>query len=329
LKAQVAAKNANLNISGSSGLPPRPASPAADPVNPNIAKKGGLSAMPMHPSLMDHTTSAPGEGVASAGSSATQGKGRFSRVMAPKFTSVAANARLASASPSTSKRGSPMPTRPTLIAPSSNPYLSATSVDPDLPPDVQAAQSEMEALATRRRKATLHFNAKGKYIQQAEEIRKEAKFEELKQRIAEQSRKAGLDSEFDVLERNIKRQPPPEIEWWDAPLLKNASYNDLDMGDEGTLVRSDDSLVTIYVQHPVPLPAPFESKEEQPRGLMLTKKVNHDVHGDMGPGDLTYAHLSIQLQEQKKMRRQRRAAELKDKQDRQRLGLLPMDPPKG
>lgn len=29
------------------------------------------------------------------------------------------------------------------------------------------------------------------------------------------------------------------------------------------------------------------------------------------------------------MRRQRRAAELKDKQDRQRLGLLPMDPPKG
>ena len=222
-----------------------------------------------------------------------------------------------------------MPTRPTLIAPSSNPYLSATSVDPDLPPDVQAAQSEMEALATRRRKATLHFNVKGKYIQQAEEIRKEAKFEELKQRIAEQSRKAGLDSEFDVLERNIKRQPPPEIEWWDAPLLKNASYNDLDMGDEGTLVRSDDSLVTIYVQHPVPLPAPFESKEEQPRGLMLTKKVNRNVEGDLELKDYIGAHLSLHPQEQKKMRRQRRAAELKDKQDRQRLGLLPMDPPKG
>jgi U4/U6 small nuclear ribonucleoprotein PRP3 len=138
----------------------------------------------------------------------------------------------------------------------------------------------MDALATRRRKATLHFNAKGKYIQQAEEQRKEAKMEELRQRIAEQSRKAGLDSEFDVLERNIKRQPPPEIEWWDAPLLKNANYNDLDMGEEGKLVRSDDSLVTIYVQHPVPLPPPFEGKAEEPRGLMLTKKVRHDVRVD-------------------------------------------------
>lgn len=29
------------------------------------------------------------------------------------------------------------------------------------------------------------------------------------------------------------------------------------------------------------------------------------------------------------MRRQRRAAELRDKQDRQKMGLLPPDPPKG
>jgi U4/U6 small nuclear ribonucleoprotein PRP3 len=113
-------------------------------------------------------------------------------------------------------------------------------------------------------------------------------------------------------------------------LLKNANYNDLDMGEEGKLVRSDDSLVTIYVQHPVPLPPPFEGKAEEPRGLMLTKKVGYDVRWiarfDM---KLMFA-LHVQLsQEQKKMRRQRRAAELKDKQDRQRLGLLPMDPPKG
>jgi hypothetical protein len=34
-------------------------------------------------------------------------------------------------------------------------------------------------------------------------------------------------------------------------------------------------------------------------------------------------------QEQKKMRRQRRAADLRDKQDRQKMGLIPPDPPKG
>ena len=278
LKAQVAAKNANLNpyLGGSASLPPRPTTPSGEEVNPNIAKKGGLSSVQAHPLLADmNSSNAPGEGTASTGGAYQKGKGKFSRVMAPKFTSVAANARLAAAAPSSSRGGSsPAPTRSSLIAPSSNPYLASTSVDPNLEPDVQAAQSEMDALATRRRKATLHFNAKGKYIQQAEEQRKEAKMEELRQRIAEQSRKAGLDSEFDVLERNIKRQPPPEIEWWDAPLLKNASYNDLDLGEEGKLVRSDDSLVTIYVQHPVPLPAPFEGKAQEPRGLMLTKKVS-------------------------------------------------------
>ena len=34
-------------------------------------------------------------------------------------------------------------------------------------------------------------------------------------------------------------------------------------------------------------------------------------------------------QEQKKMRKQRRQAELQDKRDRIRMGLIPPDPPKG
>jgi len=63
-------------------------------------------------------------------------------------------------------------------------------------------------------------------------------------------------------------------------------------------------LITIYVQHPIPLPAPWEDRVESVRPLMLTKK------------------------EQKKMRRQRRAADLRDKQDRQKMGLIPPDPPK-
>jgi hypothetical protein len=35
------------------------------------------------------------------------------------------------------------------------------------------------------------------------------------------------------------------------------------------------------------------------------------------------------LKEQKKMRKQRRQAELQDKRDRIRMGLIPPDPPKG
>jgi hypothetical protein len=37
----------------------------------------------------------------------------------------------------------------------------------------------------------------------------------------------------------------------------------------------------------------------------------------------------LSVQEQKKMRKQRRQAELQDKRDHIRMGLLPPDPPKG
>lgn len=41
-------------------------------------------------------------------------------------------------------------------------------------------------------------------MQIANEIRREAQLEDLKQRIAESAKKAGLDSEFETLEKNIR-----------------------------------------------------------------------------------------------------------------------------
>ena len=51
---------------------------------------------------------------------------------------------------------------------------------------------------------SLRFNPKGKYIQIANQVRQEAQLEQLKQRIAESARKAGLDTEFETLEKNIR-----------------------------------------------------------------------------------------------------------------------------
>ena len=127
--------------------------------------------------------------------------------------------------------------------------------------------------------------------------------EALRQRIAEASRKAGLDSEFDVLERSLKRQAPPEVEWWDKGIMpEGGTYNDLEKVMKH-IHRTDDPPITHLIQHPIPIAAPSDRKQPE-RGLMLTKK------------------------EQKKMRRQRRKAELEDKQDRQKMGLIPPDPPK-
>jgi U4/U6 small nuclear ribonucleoprotein PRP3 len=107
-------------------------------------------------------------------------------------------------------------------------------------------------------------------------MRAEAKMDALRARIAENARKAGLDSEFEVSARSVKRQPPPIVEWWDAPLLRNRTYEDLDKGvKEGTTIYDEgNEYVTLFVQHPIPIPAPFEGKAMEPRGLMLTKKVS-------------------------------------------------------
>jgi len=95
------------------------------------------------------------------------------------------------------------------------------------------------------------------------------------------------------------------VEWWDAPFLPNKTYDDF-FNDQAKL-ESEDSLITIYVQHPVPIEPPNEAAHaasSKPRPLMLTTK------------------------ERKKLRRQRRRELLKEKQDKIRLGLLPPDAPK-
>lgn len=208
--------------------------------------------------------------------------------MVPKFTSVKANARFAGAAAAGAtadpKAGMGVPR----IAPSLNPYTAAGAAAAAATiaksPSGTASPSTAPAttipdlptgLSARRARPTLKFNQKGKYIQRAEEMRHEAKMEALRQRIAENARKAGLDSEFEVLERSVKRQPPPEVEWWDAPLLRDGKYDDLDKGmKQGTIVLDDQNQhVTLFVQHPIPIPAPWEGKTPELRGLMLTKKV--------------------------------------------------------
>jgi len=96
------------------------------------------------------------------------------------------------------------------------------------------------------------------------------------------------------------------VEWWDAAFLPNKTYSDIKDGH--AKIETEDSLITHYVQHPVPIEPPNEranaAAAAKPRPLMLTTK------------------------ERKKLRRQRRRELLKEKQDKIRLGLLAPDAPK-
>lgn len=51
---------------------------------------------------------------------------------------------------------------------------------------------------------SMKFNAKGKFIRQGEQARSEARLEELKKRIAESSRKAGLEDEMETVEKQVR-----------------------------------------------------------------------------------------------------------------------------
>ncbi|KAL2018046.1 hypothetical protein VTK56DRAFT_1312 [Thermocarpiscus australiensis] len=151
-----------------------------------------------------------------------------------------------------------------------------------------------------RQSRQLIFNQKGKYIQQANALRRQAALEEMKKRIAEQARKAGLEEDRDV-EKAFAVEAPPDLEWWDEGLIDGKDYSNI---PQSMKVTTPDSIVTIYIQHPVAIEPPQDKLAPEPKPMYLTPK------------------------EQQKLRRQRRMMELKEKQAKIRLGLEPAPPPK-
>jgi U4/U6 small nuclear ribonucleoprotein PRP3 len=168
-----------------------------------------------------------------------------------------------------------------------NPYLDASGTQPGRP----------------RQSRQLIFNQKGKYIQQANALRRQAALEALKKKIAAQTRKAGIDDDIDV-ERAFVVEEPPQIEWWDEGLIDGKDYGPVD--DDPTRLRIDspDSIVTAYIQHPVAIEPPQDRHIPAPKPMYLTHK------------------------ETKKLRRQRRMADMKEEQAKIRLGLIPAPQPK-
>lgn len=165
---------------------------------------------------------------------------------------------------------------------------------------------EDAALATghgvkERQPRQLIFNQKGKYIQQANALRRQAALEAMKRRIAEQTRKAGIDEDLDV-EKNFVVEAPPAVEWWDEALV-DGDYSKID-DPQALKLGTPDSIITEFIQHPVAIEPPQDKNIPPPKPMFLTSK------------------------EQAKLRRQRRMANLKEQQAKIRLGLEPAPPPK-
>lgn len=179
-------------------------------------------------------------------------------------------------------------TRSIFDASSLNPYLD---------------QSSFSAADTHRPRP-LNLNPKGKYIAQAEELRtKEEERRRLEAKRAETEAK-GLLPDENIREVLYKPQFPPLIEWWDRPYLETRLYDDFFDKKKEYVLDSEDAPVSIYIQHPVPIKAPWEKHIGEEKAMYLSKK------------------------EMKRMRRNERQAKHKEKQDRIKLGLDPPPPPK-
>jgi U4/U6 small nuclear ribonucleoprotein PRP3 len=156
--------------------------------------------------------------------------------------------------------------------------------------------------AKTRHSRQLIFNQQGKYIQQAANLRRQAQLEEMKRKIAERTRAAGMDEELDI-EKAFAVPEPPAIEWWDEGLIDGDSYDAID--DLANLkIDTPDSIITVYIQHPVLIEPPQEKIIPAAKPMFLTKE------------------------EQAKLRRQKRKADLQEQQAKVRLGLEPAPPPK-
>ncbi|GAA5907707.1 hypothetical protein JCM5296_007447 [Sporobolomyces johnsonii] len=248
-------------------------------IDPTVAGRGGL-AMAAHPLLMD--TAAP---------TAQSKKDRY-KPMAPKFSTVKANAR--------------MPTRP---ATPITPTPSTSDATPESLKETgffdprlsygSAGLAGKSHMGKGHARQGFNFKQQGTFIKKGEAIRAEARMEDLKRRIMESSMKAGLQSDLEETAKKVRRPPPPDVEWWDEAYLPDKTYESF---SPAALDRNP--LVSHLVQHPISIPAPQDKIQVELKPLFLTKK------------------------EMKKMRRMRRLADLKDKQDRQKMGLLPPDPPK-
>lgn len=256
----------------------------------NSKAKGGLN-VGLHPALGGASASTTARGGLNVGlhpALEDLGQWKPSKSLAPKFATSIGNTRPVEKTPLKSKKQLDL-SGPSAEETRNNPYFDMSL-------------GGQTATLKNRHSRQLVFNQKGKYIQQANALRRQAALEQMKKRIAESSRKIGIDEDLDT-EKKYLVEAPPEIEWWDEGLVDGTNYDQIENPSK-LKIDSPDSMVTMYIQHPVLLEPPQEKNTPAPKPMFLTAK------------------------EQAKLRRQRRMADLKEQQAKIRLGLEPAPPPK-
>jgi len=97
----------------------------------------------------------------------------------------------------------------------------------------------------------------------------------------------------------MRREPIPDVEWWDAPFLKEDQY-----GQRRTYTEVNVERITPYVEHPIPIKITTEKEAPEAAMMHLTPK------------------------ERKKLRRLKRQERTQEIRDKIKMGILQAPPPK-
>jgi len=165
-------------------------------------------------------------------------------------------------------------------------------------PDSTYVDARIAQKTAGRAKRSMVFHDAGKFQDEANRLRMKAQLEKLQYDISSIARKTGISSATQLAKLVPKgekgEKEEPDIEWWDQLLIGSTNY-------ENWVPRP--GAISNLIEHPIQL-RPMESSRPVHVPMFLTKK------------------------EHKKLRRQNRRENWKERQDKIRLGLLPPDEPK-
>ncbi|OBA23808.1 Pre-mRNA-splicing factor 3, partial [Metschnikowia bicuspidata var. bicuspidata NRRL YB-4993] len=183
------------------------------------------------------------------------------------------------------------------LRPNARPAFDAASLNPYID---QAAFSKQA-----HRARPLELNPKGKYIEKGEHLRAQQREKERLEAERREKEAKGILPDINIQEDLFRPQMPPPVEWWDRPYLRGRLYQEFHDSGSKFVLDSETAPVTSYVQHPVPIEAPWKRTASDDK-----------------------THLFLTKDEMKRKRRNERQARHREMQDRIKLGLEPPPPPK-
>lgn len=164
---------------------------------------------------------------------------------------------------------------------------------------------DQKAFAKPVHRRPLQLNPKGKWTAQGDELRQQQAEAWAKEQAHAAKAAKGLVADENLQEQLLAPQPPPLAEWWDLPYIQSRLYREYVARGTPLCLDDEQQPVTLYIQHPVPIPAPWDR-----------------------PADALQAKVYLTKKEAKRRRRNERMVRHKEAQDRIRLGLDPPPPPK-